>query len=210
MFSVIIPTMWKSPRITKLITDLCNCDVVGEVIIIDNDMDADCPVNFSNPHPKIEIEMMDKNIFVNPAWNYGAKRAKFDNLLICNDDVNFDPSFLNIYDDGSLANVGVIGMAFENYKLKSDANIHLRAMKQRPYGWGCVMMIHKSKYVPIPSDLLIANGDDWLAQHAAPFELHGLSLQSEISTTSRMEEFGLIQHTDNETYKLKYGTQRTN
>ena len=207
MFSVIIPTMWKSPRITKLITDLCASDVVGEVIIIDNNPSESQPLPFS---AKIALHLMAENIYVNPAWNYGVKRSKYDNLLICNDDVNFDPAFLSIYDDGSLANVGVIGMAFENYKLKSDANIHLRAMKQRPYGWGCVMMIHKSKYVTIPNDLLIANGDDWLAQHAAPFELHGLSLQSEISTTSRMEEFGLIQHTDNETYKLKYGTQRTN
>ena len=207
MFSVIIPTMWKSPRITKLITDLCASDVVGEVIIIDNNPSESQPLPFS---AKIALHLMAENIYVNPAWNYGVERSKYDNLLICNDDVNFDPAFLSIYDDGSLANVGVIGMAFENYKLKSDANIHLRAMKQRPYGWGCVMMIHKSKYVTIPSDLLIANDDDWLAQHAAPFELHGLSIQSEISTTSRMEEFGLIQHTDNETYKLKYGTQRTN
>ena len=199
--------MWKSPRITKLIDDLCNCESVGEVIIIDNNPSESQPLPFNK---KFALHLMAENIYVNPAWNYGVERAKYDNILICNDDINFDPAFLSIYDDGSLANVGVIGMAFENYKLKSDANIHLRAMKQRPYGWGCVMMIHKSKYVTIPSDLLIANGDDWLAQHAAPFELHGLSLQSEISTTSQLPEFGLIQHTDNETYKIKYGTQRTN
>ena len=57
--------------------------------------------------------------------------------------------------------------------------------------------------------LLIANGDDWLAQHATPYELHGLSIQSEISTTSRMEGFGMIQLNDNEVYKTKYGTPRT-
>ena len=82
-------------------------------------------------------------------------------------------------------------------------------MKDRPYGWGCLMLIHKSKYTQIPEDLLIANGDDWLAQHATPFVLHGLSIQSEISTTSRLDGFGMIQHNDNETYKTKYGTSRT-
>jgi hypothetical protein len=200
--------MWKSPRITQLLTDLCSCEFVGEVIIVDNDVDADCPVNFSNPHPNLKIEMMDKNIFVNPSWNYGAQRAKYDNLLICNDDINFNPSFLGIYDD-SLQHTGIIGMEFSNYQLKADHNIHLKPMKDRPYGWGCLMLIHKSKYVPIPDDLLIANGDDWLAQHATPFVLHGLAVQAEISTTSRLEEFGMIQLMDNETYKTKYGTPRT-
>jgi len=205
MFSVIIPTMWKSPRITKLIDDLCNCALVGEVIIIDNNPSESQPLPLND---KFALHLMAENIYVNPAWNYGVERSQFENILICNDDINFDPAFLSIYDD-SLQHVGIIGMAFENYQLKADNNIHLKPMKQRPYGWGCMMMIHKSKYVTIPSDLLIANGDDWLAEHATPFVLHGLSLQSEISTTSQLPEFGMIQHTDNETYKLKYGTQRT-
>ena len=197
--------MWKSPRITKLVEDLCNCESVGEVIIIDNAPGEDQRLPNNG---KIALHLMAENIYVNPAWNYGVERSQFENILICNDDVNFNPSFLGIYDD-SLQHVGIIGMAFENYQLKADANIHLKPMKDRPYGWGCLMLIHKSKYVAIPEDLLIANGDDWLAQHATPFVLHGLSIQSEISTTSRMDEFGMIQHTDNETYKTKYGTSRT-
>jgi hypothetical protein len=205
MFSVIIPTMWRSPRIIKLVEDLCASEFVGEVIIIDNNTTEYRPLPLN---AKYDIHLMAENIYVNPAWNYGVERAQFDNILICNDDINFNPSFLGIYDD-SLQHVGIIGMAFENYQLKADHNIHLKPMKERPYGWGCLMLIHKSKYTPIPDDLLIANGDDWLAEHATPFVLHGLSLQSEISTTSRMEEFGMIQHTDNITYKLKYGTPRT-
>lgn len=201
MFSVIIPTMWKSPRITKLVEDLCNCESVGEVIIIDNAPGEEAEWRF---HEKISISFMPRNIYVNPAWNYGVERAQFENIAICNDDINFDPSFLKFYDDGSLQYLGVIGMAFENYQLKADANIHLKAMKQRPYGWGCLMLMNKSKYVAIPEDLLIANGDDWLAQNATPYELHGLSIQSEISTTSRLEEFGMIQHDDNLLFLTKY------
>ena len=200
MFSVIIPTMWRSPRITQLLTDLCNCDFVGEVIIIDNDTTEYRPLPLN---AKYDIHLMAENIYVNPAWNYGVERAKHDNILICNDDINFNPSFLGIYDD-SLQHVGIIGMEFTNYQLKADHNIHLKPMKERPYGWGCLMLIHKSKYTPIPDDLLIANGDDWLAQHATPFVLHGLAVQSEISTTSQLPEFGMIQLNDNEIYKTKY------
>lgn len=200
MFSVIIPTMWRSPRITQLLTDLCNCEFVGEVIIIDNDTTEYRPLPLN---AKYDIHLMAENIYVNPAWNYGVERAKHDNILICNDDINFNPSFLGIYDD-SLQHVGIIGMEFTNYQLKADHNIHLKPMKERPYGWGCLMLIHKSKYTPIPDDLLIANGDDWLAQHATPFVLHGLAVQSEISTTSQLPEFGMIQLNDNEIYKTKY------
>ena len=192
--------MWKSPRITKLVEDLCNCESVGEVIIIDNAPKEKAEWRF---HEKISMSFMPRNIYVNPSWNYGVERAKHDNILICNDDINFNPQFLSIFDD-SLQHVGIIGMAFENYQLKADANIHLKAMKQRPYGWGCLMLMNKSKYVAIPEDLLIANGDDWLAQHATPYELHGLSIQSEISTTSRMDEFGMIQHDDNLLFLTKY------
>jgi hypothetical protein len=192
--------MWRSPRIIKLVEDLCNCESVGEVIIIDNAPKEEAEWGF---HEKISISFMPRNIYVNPAWNYGVERAKYDNILICNDDINFNPAFLSIFDD-SLQHVGVIGMAFENYQLKADANIHLKLMKQRPYGWGCMMLMHKSKYTPIPEDLLIANGDDWLAQNSTPYELHGLSIQSEISTTSQLPEFGMIQLNDNEIYKTKY------
>ena len=196
--------MWKSPRITQLLTDLCECESVGEVIIIDNNPSESQPLPNS---AKISLHLMAENIYVNPAWNYGVERSQFENILICNDDVNFNPSFLGIYDD-SLQHVGIIGMAFENYQLKADHNIHLKPMKDRPYGWGCLMLIHKSKYTQIPEDLLIANGDDWLAQHATPFVLHGLSIQSEISTTSRLDEFGMIQLNDNEVYKTKYANRR--
>jgi len=203
MFTAIIPTMWKSLRTRELIQSLCDSDLIGEIIIIDNYCIPDI-VTFG--HYKIVIYNPGQNTYVNPAWNYGAERAKYDNLLICNDDINFNPSFLEIYKD-SLQHVGIIGMAWENYQLKADHNIHLKPMQQRPYGWGCLMLIHKSKYVPIPSDLLIANGDDWLAQNASPFVLHGLSVQSEISTTSRLEEFGIIQLRDNETFETKYKTK---
>ena len=200
MFSVIIPTMWRSPRIIKLVEDLCACEFVGEIIIIDNDTTEYRPLPLS---AKYDIHLMAENIYVNPAWNYGVERAKYDNILICNDDINFNPAFLSIFDD-SLQHVGVIGMAFENYQLKKDANIHLKVMKQRPYGWGCIMLMHKSKYVAIPEDLLIANGDDWLAQNSTPYELHGLSIQSEISTTTQLPEFGMIQLNDNQTFLTKY------
>ena len=38
MLSVIIPTIWKSPYVLDLLNYLENTDIVGEVILIDNDI----------------------------------------------------------------------------------------------------------------------------------------------------------------------------
>ena len=201
MFTAIIPTMWQSPRTVQLIADLCASRYVGEVIIINNNYERTTQLPVSHKIKHIELPV---NIYVNAAWNIGALMARYENLLICNDDVNFNPDFLETYSDGSLAHIGIIGMAWENYQLKSDGAIHLKAMHERPYGWGCLMLVHIDKYEPIPTELLIANGDDWLAQHANAFVLHGLAVQSEISTTSRLEQFGMIQLNDNKNFNEKY------
>jgi len=201
MFTAIIPTLWKSHRTVQLIADLCASEHVGEVIIINNNYQHTPQLPNSVKIKHIELPV---NIYVNAAWNIGALMARYEDLLICNDDISFNPSFLGNFADGSLKHIGIIGMDFSNYQLKSDHNIHLKAMQGRPYGWGCLMLLHIDKYDPIPTELLIANGDDWLAQHANPFVLHGLSVQSEISTTSRLEEFGMIQLNDNKVYEEKY------
>ena len=36
MYSIVIPTLWKSPRIHKLLFDLIECNSVDEIILIDN------------------------------------------------------------------------------------------------------------------------------------------------------------------------------
>lgn len=193
--------MWQSERTVPLIESLINCPNVGEVIVIDNNYLATPYLPTSD---KIKHVQLPVNIMVNASWNIGALMARCENLAIVNDDVNFNPEFLGIYSDGSLEHIGIVGMASENYQLKNDNNIHLKKMHTRPYGWGCLMLIHISKYEPIPVELLIANGDDWLAQYAEPFELHGVAIQSEISTTSRLPEFGMIQLNDNEVFNQKY------
>ncbi len=201
MFSCIIPTMWQSLRTPQLLSDLVNCENVGEIILIDNNyMHAPEIIK----HIKIKQIKLPINIMVNAAWNIGVLMSRNENIAIINDDINFNPAFLANYDNGSLEHIGIVGMAWENYQLKQDTEIRLTTMSQRPYGWGCLMLMHVSKYEPIPVELLIANGDDWLAQHALPFVLHGLSVQSEISTTSRLPEFGLIQLKDNEVFNAKY------
>lgn len=84
MYSVIIPTLLKSELIWKLLDDLNNCPAVGEILVIDNSG------RFKSDLEKVKRVEVPENIFVNPAWNLGVSLAQFENICLCNDDVNFD------------------------------------------------------------------------------------------------------------------------
>ncbi len=46
MFSVIVPTMWRSERTLPMLQKLNDCDYVSEIILIDNDTTATTDVSF--------------------------------------------------------------------------------------------------------------------------------------------------------------------
>jgi hypothetical protein len=162
--------MWKSHRTIRLVKELCACPHVGEVIIIDNDRNVSHPLPQSE---KLRVLKMYRNIYVNPAWNLGVKEAKFENVALINDDVNFNPDVFKLLDDGTLKHLGVVGMAESNYMLTRDQDYQISS-SGRHLGWGCVIMFAKERYVPIPEDLKIWCGDDWLAKHRATFQVSGL------------------------------------
>lgn len=208
MFTCIIPTIWKSKRIIQLVKDLCDCESVGEVIIIDNAPDI---CNFATDaahkslvedHPKLKIMKMEKNIYVNPAWNLGVELAKFDDIAFVNDDVNFNTDVFKLFDDGSLIDKGVVGMATENYRLSADGSFSLEKQSVINLGWGCIIFINRKNFIPIPDDLLIWCGDNWLANNVSFLVIKGLKISTEMSTSCR--HFSDITRQDKKTYIEKY------
>jgi len=200
MFSCVIPTLWKSPRIVHLVDELTKSPSVGEVIIIDNDVTNAKQLIDSE---KVKVIKMEKNIFVNPAWNLGVSLSQFDNIALINDDVNFNADVFKMFDSINLQEFGIVGMHIENFKLQSDKEFQLHSHEFRDYGWGCIMLISKKNYVTIPDDLLIWAGDDWLALHRPIFSISGLKVETEMSTTTR-QYFTNIQHQDKNTFRDKY------
>ena len=85
-FSIVVPTMWRFNLFADFLVKLVQVDAVGEIIIINNAMEAK-PDHSIFAHPKIKMHDFKLNIFVNPAWNYGVSVAKYDNICIMNDDV---------------------------------------------------------------------------------------------------------------------------
>ena len=113
-FSVIIPTIWKSKCIKSLINTLSNSEVVGEIILVDNDV-FNCKIPNVENISKLRYFPMKENIYVN-AWNLGVRESRFDNILLCNDDSIINESLLKYLSKIDYSTVGIIGMSWKSYK----------------------------------------------------------------------------------------------
>ena len=149
MISVIIPTLLKVNRLYQTIQELSLSNEVGEIIIINNTQDE---VDFNNP--KIVQIFEGKNTYINPAWNKGAKLAKFDKLCIMNDDIWFDWKYLKYISQYITEDIGLIGMSNFNYQNPiypfqiNPIQPNLKTNRgHRPTGYACCFFIHKNNLV---------------------------------------------------------------
>ena len=81
---MIIPTMWVVESFNDSIKEYLKSELIDEIIIIDNKPESRPKLPTDN---RIKILTKGYNIFVNPAWNWGVKESKNDNLIFANDDV---------------------------------------------------------------------------------------------------------------------------
>ena len=207
MYSVIIPTMWKCARFNLgyTVDELCRHPLVGEVIIIDNSDRVD----EIKVDPKIKHILEGKNTYVNPAWNKGVELAKYDKLAILNDDIWMDWNIFNVLEPYITEETGVIGMAENNYTTP-DKEFGLEPIIHRNGGFGCAMFLHKENYTPIPNEMKIWGGDDWLFvknrnRRKQNYKIVGFKVEGELSATSDSVELGPIKERDlmlKEYYKL--------
>jgi len=148
LFSIIIPTMWRSDLIHRMLPVYEKSKFVGEIIIIDND-----PLKTPNlsGFTKVRHYTNGENIYVNPAWNWGASLAKY-NLIIANDDIVVDiDCVLKLILDSDFDVVGI--------RLKTDGNgIRIQQITAFPANsYGCFMYV--KNYINIPEQLKIWYGD---------------------------------------------------
>ena len=194
MISVIIPTLLKVERLGQTIQELIDCEEVGEIIIINNTLKY---INFN--HPKIKQIFEGKNTYVNPAWNKGASIASFDKLCFLNDDIWFDWKYLKEISNYITEENGMIGMhsfnigmnfysretipTFRIYPIESNEKT---TRGNRPTGYGCCFFIHKKNWDPIPEDLKIWCGDDWIFYRSTHqnYIIDGLKCEGKMSSTT--------------------------
>jgi hypothetical protein len=198
-WTVVIPTIWKSPMILDLTNQLIQCDEVSEIIIIDNDSrNRKCLSNSE----KLKYIEQTTNIYVNPAWNLGVRESKNKNICLCNDDLIFDTGIFSLV-NGKLRSNTVIGCHADSFDSLKDASILFSQGHFIGAGWGCVLFFKKSFYVPIPNSIKIWFGDDWIVSTFRFVKSVRFGVLTQMSTSSRLPELSSILDTDKVNFYCK-------
>ena len=192
--SVIIPTIWSTDYIYESVEIMSKIDIIDEIIIINNRPSA-CKRKLE--FDKVKEFSFDENLYVNAAWNFGVYKSKNEKICILNDDVLIDSlAFyyaLFLLDDIKIGVIGISKICFigaTDYKVEK--------IETRNRGYGTVMFLRKSEYVPIPEDLKIWFGDDWIIKNNVDrvYRMSGPFVKTIMSSTSSSEEFTQIINND--------------
>lgn len=198
MFSVVIPTMWRSMRLLGMLHRLYESDHVDEIIIIDNHKD----LRFSFHNKKVKLLEQSENIFVNPAWNLGVKESRNDNICILNDDVTFNVGEVfnaasRVLSDHPTSCLGVHPVSYEGY----NDSVKVAEGSAVGQGWGCCIFLRKENWVDIPEQLKIWFGDNWIVQNHEKSFSAAFRIFTEMSTTSNLEELSNVIKQDIEEWR---------
>lgn len=171
-FSVVIPTMWRSNKIFKLLEDMQASEFINQIVLIDNEPSLKPDLSKFN---KIQYYTENKNIYVNPAWNKGVELSNNELICICNDDIIFNVNNMFKWILKNTKHLGVIGVYGDSFngptsedgvaEIKTDYQILRHIMGGH---FGCLMFIKKSNWVNIPDQLKIYYGDNWITTHNRP------------------------------------------
>ncbi len=187
MFSVVIPTLQRSPDLWPLVQQCSAHPLVLEVLVINN---AKAPLTWDSP--KVRVLQQAENIYVNPAWNLGALEARGDWLAIINDDVRFGDAAFDVA--ARLLRTGLVGL------VAPDEASYLEDVRGRPT-WrlqfefnaklGTFMCLRRADYSPIPDELKIWGGDNWLfwSQLKPNATIKNVQFVTDMGTTTSDPEF---------------------
>lgn len=204
MYSVIVPTMWRARELAAMMPELLADPIVGEFIVVDNAKEF-CHAGAKKilEHSKIVYLPQKKNIYVNPAWNLAMKKAKHEKILLLSDDVAFHPDLLRKLDPFLTEKIGIVGPHPSTINLPLDQGIIRNkdpvltpALGAIPMvGFGMAMFFHRAAYDPIPDQLKIFFGDNWLfgvnvlRRKVPNYYMTSIDFHSRIRTTSASTEF---------------------
>ena len=202
MISIIVPTMWKFAPFADFASNLLKMNLVGELIIINNDRN-NTPNHKFLLDPKVKVFDFGKNIFVNPAWNLGVSLSKQDKLCIMNDDLEFDVKIFDLLKNEVNSNCGMIGVDIED----KSSNMRVEVIQEMSFGYACLFFINKQSYIPIPNNIKIFYGDNWLfninkSLNKNNKKVFGISPRGFISATSK--NFMAHSYSDKDFYELEY------
>ena len=187
MFSVIIPTLQRSPELWPLVDQCAQHPLVFEVLVINNARET-----LSWTHDNVRVLDQHSNIFVNPAWNLGVSEARAEWVAIINDDVRFKDEALS--HAARILRSRHFGIVAPDRSCFAPGSTHHgvrhRVASFGNYYFGTFMCLRKDDYVRIPEEMQIWGGDDWLftQQRKPSAVLIDTPFVTEMSTTTSSPE----------------------
>jgi hypothetical protein len=197
MWTVVIPTIWKSNILIELLNSLELCNEVSQIILIDNNTEK----QDLGKHKfyKLNVIEQEKNIYVNPAWNLGCSMSENENICICNDDVLFETHLFQ-HIEKVLTPKQVIGCHPKNF-VEKKIDFQLNDGHFIAEGWGCVFFLKKSTFVEIPNEIKIWCGDDWLACKIKSVKNFTFPVKTKMSVSSSIPYLNKIAIEDKRLFK---------
>lgn len=194
MIDVVIPTMLLTDKniFSYTLEQMKACDVIRKIIIIDNTDDCSFRKTYHSNlgGGKFCVVENGKNVLVNPAWNQGLSLVEAEHYVILNDDVLCHSKIFKICEQKMRddQDVGILTVDTLQSKNIDFYNNHIKETEHKPptfttnifrnrVGW--FMCGRKSQWVPIPDNIKIFYGDDFIYQLARKNKRKVLSLQSQ-------------------------------
>jgi len=213
MISFIIPTIYKAPQLPQLISNLENCDLVDEILIIeDNHYNGILDGYAFN---KVNIIPFKNKKYCNGGWNLGINLIKNNYYALCNDDILFPTIIIEdiLYFYKQRPKSGFIGMDFSQYEINRTPNVYgFEKIENLGLGWGCLIFNHKNNDVIIPDDLKHWCGDNYYINYSKYpcYKYFGEKFQTskENWSTSFTEELKEIIKNDSCIYESKYKLEK--
>lgn len=177
---VIIPTILNvAPEVFAWsLMELRACETVNRIIVIDNTEAQQFSTTF--PHilaacPSIEVvNGFEKDFLVNDAWNFGVELSKStivqaplwclinDDVMVSKEIIDMVGKHFNTKPKLTLVTIETHnGVTIEKYEevCRDLRKARFEAAKTRQ-GW--IMIGRKHQWIPIPEDLKLFYGDDWI------------------------------------------------
>lgn len=200
-FSVLIPTLWKSLRITPLVEAFEHHPLVDEIIVLDNARQ----VKGLRDRKLTILEGCEEN-YVTKSWNTLVNYSKSEYYAILNDDILLDPNILYEIKDMDWTYPSIVGLNWHTRVSdpKEAKNIikPLFIYEDMPYGFGQALFGKKAEWPEIPEYLRIWCNDNYLASVLVPHSLNYFYWDGEVETTSGDPKYDSIKQTDVNRWKI--------
>lgn len=208
--SAIIPTIQaNTDLLTNLILSLDKDSCVFEIIVINNS---------TEPLPKIhssKIKILDfgENLYVNKSWNIGVEESRAEFYALFNDDLILPENFCSKILPLLSKDNGLYGFNKEFVQeidhpepYNETFELYIEPADRRRLGYGIIMMGHRENYTPIPDNLKIFCGDDYLffmneKNGKTNYKISGCPIKHCHQLSSNKPEFFKIKQQDCFNYK---------